>query len=103
MARRPRHRINKGDVLMHLSITGCHRARAARSAGVSGRTFQRWMRAASVRAPRSDAKLDSRLVATVRKNQGQQTRAALSALCGVSKRTIDQVLSNDTWRDISGE
>lgn len=100
MAKRSKGFVNKSEVLMHLSISGCHRVKAAASAGVSDRTFRRWMRQARVSVPRSDTKLNTGLVKQMREQRGAYTRPQLSAQCGVSARTVDQVLSNQTWRRV---
>lgn len=100
MARRSSSFVNKGSVLMHLSIARGNRNLAAKSAEVSERTFRRWMSSCRVKAPRSDIKLSMGMVQSIRDRSGELSRSELARAAGVCERTIDQVLDYETWRGV---
>lgn len=85
---------------MHLSLGGLNRRKAASSAGVSERTFRRWMHDHRVAAPRADAKLNPTIVQHIRDRAASHTstHVELAAEAGVSRDAIDRIVRYDRWR-----
>ena len=99
MTRHKKGFVTRGDVIMHLSVGGFNRRKAAASAGVSESTFRRWMRGHRVNAPRSDTKLNPVIASQIRDQISLgQSRSSVAAQAGVHPHTVDRVLHGDTWR-----
>lgn len=89
--------LSKGDVMMYLSLADLQRSCAAVLAGVSERTFRRYMKRHQVRAPRSDTVLSAADVVEMRALLEKHTQEEVAEIKNVHVRTVGQIERRETW------
>ncbi|MDH5179755.1 MAG: hypothetical protein OEZ39_07480 [Gammaproteobacteria bacterium] len=92
--------LSKGEVMMYLALGELNRTLAAAMAGVSRDTFFRAMRKYNVKAPKPQAKLTNKQVNEIRRLRDQYSVRELAEIFNVHKRTIEQLISYETWRQV---
>lgn len=93
--------LSKGDVMMYLALARLNRTMAATMAGVSRDTFFRAMRKYRIKAPKPQAKLTSKQVEEIRNLRFNHTAKELAEKYNVHERTIEQLGSYETWRQVN--
>ena len=89
--------LTKGEVIMHLSLAGLNRKRAANDAGISERTLRRLMKCYRLEAPRANAKLSVVKVRKIHVLLEKHSQEEVAGQLNVHPRTVGMVARYETW------